>query len=68
MVVSHHVVAGIWTLDLQKSSRVLLPTKPSPQPHTLSFLCDLVNLIRTAYRGISGWLFIGVRAIPVYYL
>jgi hypothetical protein len=32
MVVSHHVVAGIWTLDLQKSSRVLLPTEPSLQP------------------------------------
>jgi hypothetical protein len=32
MVVSHHVVAGIWTLDLQKSSRVLLPTEPSHQP------------------------------------
>jgi hypothetical protein len=29
MVVSHHVVAGIWTLDLRKSSRVLLPTEPS---------------------------------------
>jgi hypothetical protein len=27
MVVSHHVVAGIW-----KSSRVLLPTEPSHQP------------------------------------
>jgi hypothetical protein len=32
MVVSHHVVAGIWTPDLQKSSRVLLPTEPSHQP------------------------------------
>jgi hypothetical protein len=32
MVVSHHVVAGIWTLDLRKSSRVLLPTEPSHQP------------------------------------
>jgi hypothetical protein len=32
MVVSHHVVAGIWTLDLWKSSRVLLPTEPSHQP------------------------------------
>jgi hypothetical protein len=31
MVVSHHVVAGIWTLDLRKSSRVLLPTEPSHQ-------------------------------------
>jgi hypothetical protein len=32
MVVSHHVVAGIWTSDLRKSSRVLLPTEPSHQP------------------------------------
>jgi hypothetical protein len=32
MVVSHHVVAGIWTLDLRKSSRVLLPAEPSHQP------------------------------------
>jgi hypothetical protein len=32
MVVSHHVVAGIWTSDLWKSSRVLLPTEPSHQP------------------------------------
>jgi hypothetical protein len=32
MVASHHVVAGIWTLDLRKSSRVLLPTEPSHQP------------------------------------
>jgi hypothetical protein len=32
MVMSHHVVAGIWTLDLRKSSRVLLPTEPSHQP------------------------------------
>jgi hypothetical protein len=32
MVVSHHVVAGIWTPDLRKSSRVLLPTEPSHQP------------------------------------
>jgi hypothetical protein len=30
--VSHHVVAGIRTLDLRKSSRVLLPTEPSRQP------------------------------------
>ena len=29
---SHYVVAGIWTLDLRKSSRVLLPTEPSLQP------------------------------------
>jgi hypothetical protein len=32
MVVSHHVVAGIWTPDLWKSSQVLLPTEPSHQP------------------------------------
>jgi hypothetical protein len=32
MAVSHHVVAGIWTLDLRKSSQVLLPTEPSHQP------------------------------------
>jgi hypothetical protein len=32
MVVSHHVVAGIWTPNLRKSSRVLLPTEPSHQP------------------------------------
>jgi hypothetical protein len=32
VVVSHHVVAGIWTPDLRKSSRVLLPTEPSHQP------------------------------------
>jgi hypothetical protein len=37
MVVSHHVVAGIWTLDLRKSSRVLLPTEPSHQPSLLFF-------------------------------
>jgi hypothetical protein len=32
MVVSHHVVAGTWTRDLWKSSRLLLPTEPSHQP------------------------------------
>jgi hypothetical protein len=32
VVVSHHVVAGIWTSNLRKSSRVLLPTEPSHQP------------------------------------
>ena len=35
VILSHHVVAGIWTLDLQKSSRVLLPTEPSHQPPVL---------------------------------
>jgi hypothetical protein len=37
MVVSHHVVAGIWTPDLRKSSRVLLPAEPSHQPEYSSF-------------------------------
>jgi hypothetical protein len=37
MVVSHHVVAGIWTSDLRKSSRVLLPTEPSHQPEVKAF-------------------------------
>jgi hypothetical protein len=45
VVVSHHVVAGIWTSDLQKSSRVLLPTEPSHQPK-IFFLneCHLVEI------------------------
>jgi hypothetical protein len=34
MVVSHHVIAGIWTPDLRKSSRVLLLTEPSHQPRS----------------------------------
>ena len=42
MVVSHHVVAGIWILDLRKSSRVLLPTEPSHQPPLHSFLIRLM--------------------------
>jgi hypothetical protein len=42
MVVSHHVVAGIWTLDLRKNSRVLLPTEPSLQPR--EFIYALVRL------------------------
>jgi hypothetical protein len=46
MVVSYHVVAGIWTLGLRKSSRMLLPTEPSHQPPTglfylLIFYCIL---------------------------
>jgi hypothetical protein len=38
MVVSHHVGGGIWTLDLRKSSRVLLPTEPSHQPKIYLFI------------------------------
>ena len=41
MVVSHHVVSGIWTLDLQKSSRVLLTTKPSRQPDSYFWSLNL---------------------------
>ena len=40
MVVSHHVVAGIWTLDLWKSSPVLLPTEPSHQPFCYNFMIE----------------------------
>jgi len=40
MVVSHHVVAGNWTQDLWKSSRVLLTAEPSLQP-----CCSLLNLL-----------------------
>ena len=47
MVVSHHVVAGIWTPDLRKSSRVLLPTEPSHQPQLGSFITKR-NIIRLA--------------------
>jgi len=38
MVVSHHVVAGNWTQDLWKGSRVLLTTEPSLQPHVFTVL------------------------------
>jgi nuclear pore complex protein Nup62 len=46
MVVSHHVVAGIWTLDLRKSSQVLSPTEPSHQPLCLCFKTRLEPLKR----------------------
>jgi len=45
MVVNHHVVAGIWTPDLQKGSRVLLPTEPSLQPN---------------YQALLKWLSLGL--------
>jgi hypothetical protein len=52
MVVSHHVVAGIWTPNLRKSNQVLLPTEPSHQPHNVIFflwpsntpLCNVLYL------------------------
>jgi hypothetical protein len=44
MVVSHHVVAGIWTPDLRKSSRVLLPTEPSHQPPSSVFWVKIICL------------------------
>jgi hypothetical protein len=46
MVVSHHVVAGIWTPDLRKSSRVLLPTEPSHQPSLHLIDQSLIDLSR----------------------
>ena len=45
MVVSHHVVAGIWTLDLRKSSRVLLPTEPSHQPPDPPFVMSVPTVM-----------------------
>jgi hypothetical protein len=51
MVASHHVVAGIWTLDLRKSSRVLLPTEPSHQPpRSLNLRILTYNIFRKIYR------------------
>jgi hypothetical protein len=49
VVVSHHVVAGIWTSDLRKSSRVLLPTEPSHQPH--SWLFNVVKILLLLFVG-----------------
>jgi hypothetical protein len=56
MVVSHHVVAGIWTQDLQKSSRVLLPAEPSHQPplwyfYSVIFLFYCTNM--SSYSSLS---------------
>jgi hypothetical protein len=45
VVVSHHVVAGIWTSDLRKSSRVLLPTEPSHQTPPFFFFKDLFTYL-----------------------
>jgi hypothetical protein len=44
MVVNNHVVAGIWTHDFWKSSRVLLPTEPSHQPPLGVLCCECVCL------------------------
>jgi hypothetical protein len=57
MVVSHHVVAGIWTLDLWKSSRVLLPTEPSHQPPLTNFLKSILCfcLICWCLMSTRGW-------------
>jgi hypothetical protein len=43
MVVSHHVVAGIWTQDLQKSSRVLNHWAISPAPIFLFLLLGSIK-------------------------
>ena len=47
MVMSHHVVAGIWTPDLRESSRVLLPTEPCLQP-LINFSKDLLCIQRSS--------------------
>jgi hypothetical protein len=52
MVVSHHVVAGIWTPDLWKSSRVRLPTEPSHQPHN-PFSMSLFSVFLNEYVCVS---------------
>jgi hypothetical protein len=44
MIVSHHVVAGIWTQDLRKKQSVLLTAEPSLQPKTLFILFFLIFL------------------------
>jgi hypothetical protein len=68
MVVSHHVVAGIWTLDLRKNSRVLLPTEPSHQPGIYYFLllhlfvcfylftCGARSVGETSFGGSQDWI------------
>jgi hypothetical protein len=53
VVVSHHVVAGIWTSDLRKSSRVLLPTEPSHQPPVGSFLRHYFWTCLSSFREVS---------------
>jgi hypothetical protein len=56
MVMSHHVVAGIWTRDLQKSSRVLLPTEPSHQltSPVIIFIGFLCLYLQQQYRKQSS--------------
>jgi hypothetical protein len=48
MVVSHHVVAGIWTSDL----RVLLPTEPSHQPSTFFLTRTLLLFTATWHHSV----------------
>jgi hypothetical protein len=59
MVVSHHVVPGIWTPDLRKSSRVLLSTEPSHQPLHEHLKCESGNrcftIIPTQNFFWDGW-------------
>ena len=57
MVVSHHVVAGIWTPDLRKSSRVFLPTEPSHQPEpwlVLGLLIGAEMIQRPLHKAYSS--------------
>jgi hypothetical protein len=48
MVMSHHVVAGIWTRDLWEEQSVLLTVEPSLQP-LLQFLQWFYILPRSAF-------------------
>jgi hypothetical protein len=57
VVVSHHVVAGIWTQDLQKGSQCSYPmshlTSPSPpHTHTKDLLPVLFNLLAYSWTSI----------------
>jgi hypothetical protein len=49
VVVSHHVVAGIWTSDLRKSSRVPLPTEPSHQPRPCLFSTGITGISHSVW-------------------
>jgi hypothetical protein len=69
MVVSHHVVSGIWTPDLWKSSRVLLPTEPSHQPpgedilnNSLHYkLICMLHLLRHVYAHACVCVFVFIN-------
>jgi hypothetical protein len=59
MVVSHHVVAGIWTLDFQKSSRCSYPlshlTSPAPTPNLDQLLLNILTQSGPMVFRDDGW-------------